>query len=191
MAARAIGHHEKVLDGVRAIGHGPEDRIRIAGVHIIGHGDDDLAALRLQGGGALQAAPDLRLDRLGGELQEDDGAQVGQGLVHDHAGETLDVQGLFEVLEIERLIGHLLHDAGFAGRDLADDGHQNRVAPVGDRRHPHGHVEFFQRDIAMALAEGAFGLDAIGVDEALHHDFRVRRHLEIDGDGAAGADGRA
>ena len=53
------------------------------------------------------------------------------------------------------------------------------------------HVEGFERDIAVALAERRLGLEHVRIDHALDHDLGIRRHVEIDGAAARHADRRA
>ena len=125
---------------------------------------------------------------LGGELQEDHRPQVGQPLVHHHAADALDAELRLEVREEQRLVGHLLDDARLARRHLADDLGEHRLLLVGDRRHLDRHVEGFERDIAVALAERRLGLEHIAVDQALDHDLGIRRHVEVDGAAARHAD---
>ena len=62
---------------------------------------------------------------------------------------------------------------------------------VGDRGHLHRHVEGFERDIAVALAERRLGLQHVGVDQALDDDLGIGRHVEVDGAAARHADRRA
>ena len=50
----------------------------------------------------------------------------------------------------------------------------------GDRGHLHRHVEVFERDMAVALAERAFRLEQFAVDQALDHDLGVGRHVQVD-----------
>ena len=83
----------------------------------------------------LQPAPDLGARRAGGELQEDHRPQVGQPLVHDDAADALDAELRLQMREEQRLVGHLLDDARFARRHLADDLGEHRLLLVGDRRH--------------------------------------------------------
>ena len=90
-----------------------------------------------------------------------------------------------------RLEGDLLHHARFARRDLADDGDEHRLALVGDRGHPHRHVEVLERDVAVAFAERAFRLEQFAVDQAFDHDLGVGRHVQVDGRRLGDADGRA
>ena len=61
-------------------------------IDVLAHRDDDLAAVRLQRRGAVQAAPDFGARRAGGELQEDHRPQIGQPLVHDDAADALDAE---------------------------------------------------------------------------------------------------
>ena len=85
--------------------------------------------------------------------------------------------------QIERLVGDLLDQARLARRHLADDRGEHRdCLPVRDRGHLHRHVVGFERDIAVALAERRFGLELLGIDQALDHDLGVGRHVEVDGD---------
>ena len=65
------------------------------------------------------------------------------------------------------------------------------MAPMGNRGHPHGHVELFQSHMAMGFAEGRLGLHIFGVDIALDDDLRLGGHHEIDGTGLHHGDGRA
>jgi hypothetical protein len=58
---------------------------------------------------------------------------------------------------------------------------------MGDRGHPHRHVEVFQRDIAVALSERPFGLKPVGVNEALDNDFDVGGDVQVDGERLGGA----
>ena len=62
---------------------------------------------------------------------------------------------------------------------------------MGDRRHPHRHVEFLERDVAVQFAERRLGLDIFGVDQALDDELGLGRHQKIDGAGAHHVDGRA
>ena len=109
----------------------------------------------------------------------------------DHAADALHAEVLLEVREEQRLVGHLLDDARFARRHLADDLREHRLALHGDRGHLHRHVVAFERDIAVALAERRLRLQHAGVDQALDHDLGIRRHVEIDGPAADHADRRA
>ena len=77
-----------------------------------------------------------------------------------------------------RLIGDALDHAGFARRHLAHDRDEHRLAPVGDRRHLHRHVEIFERHIAVAFPERPFRLQQVRVDEPLDDDLGVGRHFE-------------
>ena len=47
----------------------------------------------------MQRAPDFGLGDAVLELQEDDGAQVGQGFVHDDAGEAAHAQDPLQVMQ--------------------------------------------------------------------------------------------
>ena len=127
-----------------------------------------------------ERAPDLAARRSVRQLHEDDGPQVGQPLVHHHATHALDPQPLAQVAQEQRLVGHLLDDAGFARRHLADDGGEHRRALVGDGGHPHRHVVGLERDIAVALAERRFRLELLGVDQPFDHDLGGGRHVEVD-----------
>ena len=48
----------------------------------------------------------------------------------------------------------------------------------GDRRHLHRHVEGFERDIAVALAERRLGLEHFRIDQAFDDDLGIGRHVE-------------
>ena len=108
--------------------------------------------------------------------------------MHHDALDALDVEHGLQVIEEKRLIGHALQNARFARRHLADDGNQNGLALARDRRHPHRHVEIFQRDMTMALAERPFRLEQLGIDQPFDDDFRIGGHLKIDGLAADDAD---
>ncbi len=87
--------------------------------------------------------------------------------MHHDAADTFDGQVIAQVGEEHRLVGDPLDHARFAGRNLADDRDKNRRPAVRDGRHLHGHVVVFERDVTVALAEGPFGLEQIGIDDAL------------------------
>ena len=189
--AAAVGHQMHVLDRVGAIGERPQHRVHAGRIDVLADRDDDLSAIGLQGRGAVQGAPDLAARRFFRELHEDDGAKIGQPLVHHHATHALDPEAIAQVAQKQRLVGHLFDEAGFARRHLADDGGEYRRALVGDRGHPHRHVVGFERDVAVALAERGFGLELFGVDQPLDHDFGRRRHVEVDRRGFRRLDRRA
>src|SRR5262252_9347960 len=109
-----------------------QHRVHAGRIVVLADRDDDLSAIGLQGRGAVQGAPDLAARRFFRELHEDDGAKIGQPLVHYHATHALDREAIAQVAQKQRLVGHLLDDAGFARRDLADDGGEDRRALVGD-----------------------------------------------------------
>jgi hypothetical protein len=88
---------------------------------------------------------------------------------------------ILEMREIERLVGHLLDQARFARRDLADDGGEDRMAPVRDAGHLHRHVEGFERNVTVALPERRLGLELVGIDQPLDDDLGAGRHVEING----------
>jgi hypothetical protein len=111
--------------------------------------------------------------------------------VHHHATHALDPEAIAQVAEKQRLVGHLLDDAGFARRHLADDGGEDRRALVSDGGHAHRHIVCFESDVAVALAERRFGLELFGVDQPLDHDFGRRRHVEVDRRGFRDLDRRA
>ncbi len=90
--------------------------------------------------------------------------------------------------EEQRLVGHLLDHARFRRRHLADDRGEHGRALVRDRGHLHRHVERFERDIAVALAERRFRFEHVRIDHALDDDLGIGRHVEIDADRARHAD---
>ena len=52
----------------------------------------------------------------------------------------------------------------------------------------HRHVEGFERDVTVALAERRLGLELLAIDQALDDDLGVGRHVEVDGLGLDDAD---
>jgi hypothetical protein len=62
------------------------------------------------------------------------------------------------------------------------------MATMRDGRDPHRDVEFFERDMAVRLAERAFRLEVFGVEHAFDHDFCFGRHQQIDRFAAHNAD---
>ena len=55
------------------------------------------------------------------------------------------------------------------------------VAAMRDRGHPHRHVEFLERDVAVRFAERRFRLEIFGVDQPFDHDLGFGRDQQIDG----------
>ena len=133
----------------------------------------------LQACGAVERAPDFALHGPLFEAQEDHLAQVGQRLVQRHADDALDVERLLEVLIEQRLIGGLLENARLAGRHLAQHGGEDGLLLHGDGGDAHRHVEIFQRNVAVAFAERAFGLQQFSIDKTFNHDFSVGGNLKI------------
>ena len=90
--AAAVGHQMHVLDRIGAVGERPQHRVHARGIDILADRDDDLSAVGLQGGGAMQRAPHFAARHPLRELNENDRAQIGQPLVHDHATNALDAE---------------------------------------------------------------------------------------------------
>ena len=122
------------------------------------------------------------------QLDDDQLAQIGQRLVHEHASDAADVQVVVQMMQERRLIGDALDQARFAWRHLADDRDQHGILAARDRGDVHEGVIFLQVHVAVRFAEAAFRLEPLGVDIAFDDDLGFRRHDQIDGLGLADAD---
>src|SRR5215470_5849297 len=87
--------------------------------------------------GAIEGAPDFRFQGVGTQLNHDQLAQVGEWFVHENAGDAADIEMMTQMMQERRFVGDPLDQAAFAGRDLADDRDQHRIAAAGDRRYVH------------------------------------------------------
>ena len=191
MAARAVGRNVHVLGRIGPIGERPQHRVGVGRVDVLTHRDADLAAVRAQGRSAVQRTPHLGARRAVRELHEDHRPHVAQRLVQAHRAHALDAEVIAQVGKEHRLVRDLLDHARFARRHLADDRAEYRRPLHRDRGHLHRHVEVFQRDVAVALAERAFRLEQLGIDQPLDHDLGIGRHRKIDRDALRDADRRA
>src|SRR5215813_4022050 len=97
MPGRAMRHHMEVVAHVGPIGERPEYRVGVARVDVLAHRDDNLAAIGLENGGAVEPTPDLALRRTGGELEKDDGTDIAERFVEYDLADALDGQGVAQM----------------------------------------------------------------------------------------------
>ncbi len=184
VAGILVRHHHEIVLRLAAVGHGPEQRIGVVGRDVLVDRDDPLAGETVQRGRAVERAPDLALGCAAGELDRDHRIKAGERLVHGDALDALDAEHGGEVVKKDRLHRHLANHARFARCNLADEGGEDRMAAARDRGYAHESVVFLQVHVAVGLAERRLGLQHLGIDQALDHDLRFRRHHQIDGLGA-------
>jgi hypothetical protein len=118
-------------------------------IAVLAHRDADLAAVGLEGSRPVERAPDLGARRAFGDRDDRDAPQRRHALVQRHALHFADAERRPQVRQEHRLVGDALDRARLARRHLADIGGDDRVPAVRDRRHPHRHVEFLQRDVPV------------------------------------------
>ncbi len=180
-----------VVDRVGAIGERPEDRVGVGGSM------SSLTAMQIlpQSASSVEAPCSARQTSVRGMPCANCTNITLRRLVSGSCITTLRTplidEPVAQMREEHRLVGDLLDHARFARRHLADDRDEHRRALAGDRGHLHRHVEVFERDVAVALAERPFRLEQFGIDQALDHDLGVGRHVEIDADAFRHADRRA
>ena len=97
-----------------------------------------------------------------------------------HFLDALDAERVAQMRGEQRFVGDALDHARFAWRHLADIGRDHRLLAMRDRGHPHRHVEFLERDMAMRFTKRRFRLEIFSVDQALDDDFGFRRHRQVD-----------
>src|SRR6267143_3713929 len=90
-----------------------------------------------------------------------------------------------------RLVRNFLDYARRAWRDLTQDGREDRLPPMRNRRHLHDHVVVLERDVAIAFTERPLGLEQVGIDQPFDDNLRIGRHFQIDRDALRYLDGRA
>ena len=179
-----MAQHLQVFRRVHAESHCPEQGIGIVRIDVVVDRNADLAAVRLERSRAVQRAPYLGARRAFRDRDDRDAAQGRHALVHGHARHTFDPKRPVQVREKHRLVGDALDRTRFARRDLAQVGRDHGIPAVGDRRHAHRHVELFQRNVPVRLAEWALGLESSGVDQPFDHDLSFGRHQQVDRFGA-------
>src|SRR5467141_1234160 len=90
-----------------------------------------------------------------------------------------------------RLVRNFLDYARLARRDLAQDGGEDWLPPVRNRRHLHDHVVVLECDVAIAFTERPLGFQQLGIDQPFDDNLRIGRHFQIDRDALRYSDGRA
>src|SRR6266849_5801132 len=171
----------KVERGVRAIGHGPEQCVRVVRVDVFVYGNHVLARRAVTRSGAVERAPDLRPRRLAVHDEHHHLAQIRERLVHRNALHALDAERIAQVVGIERLERDALDQARLARGHLRDDRCEDRVLAPGDAGHFHESVVLLQVDVPVGFSERRLGLEILGVDVPLHDDLRFRRYEQVDG----------
>src|SRR5712692_3839213 len=166
---------------IRAVGHGPEQRVRVVRIDVFVHGNDVLARRAVPRSRAVERTPDLSPRRLVVHDEYHHLAQIRERLVHRNALHALDAERIAQVMGIERLERDALDEARLARGHLRDDGGEDRVLAAGDAGHLHESVVLLQVDVAVRLAERRFGLEILGVDIPFDDDLGFGRYEQVDG----------
>ena len=107
---------------------------------------------------AIKGAPDFGLFRLA-HLNHREFLRRRQRLVQHHPGHRVDAENVFQMIEIERFVGHFLDHARLRRRHLADDRAENRLFAPRDRGDFHVGIVFLRIDVPVGFAERRFRLE--------------------------------
>ena len=110
-----------VFHWVRAISKRPEHRVGVGRIDVLAQRNADLPTIGEQRRGPVQAPPDFGTRGSLRVLHEENLAQVGKRLMHDHPANLLEAQMLPQMREEQWFHRDLLEHARFARRYLADD----------------------------------------------------------------------
>ena len=181
MTLAAMRDQLHVLDRVHAVGHRPQQGVRIIDIDVVVDRDADLAAIAFEESGAIERTPDLGTRRALLHRNDGDAQQAGQRFVQRDFLDALNAERIAQMRREQRLVGDALDDTGFAWRHLTDVGRDHRLLAVRDRGNAHRHVELFERDVAVRLAERRLRLEIDGVDQTFDDQFGFRRDHQVDG----------